>query len=146
MKRFQTILILLILTSMTTLNAQDLSVHRWENRLLILLIENTEDNSYKEQLEELSSCSEGVEERKLLIYRSTPDKFRMGLETEGGWKNSSDIYKKYKTNESGFQVLLIGLDGGIKMDQSEMISCEKLFGTIDSMPMRKAEMRKNKER
>jgi hypothetical protein len=51
-----------------------------------------------------------------------------------------------KENKSGFQVLLIGLDGGVKMDQSEIISCKKLFGTIDSMPMRKAEMIKNEER
>ncbi len=131
---------------MTTLNAQDLSVHRWENRLLILLTEDTEDINYKKQLEELSNCREGITDRKLIVYQSTKDEFRKGLETVGEWKNSPDIYKKYKGNKPGFQILLIGLDGGVKIDQSEMISCEKLFGTIDSMPMRKAEMRKNKER
>ncbi len=131
---------------MTTLSAQDLSVHRWENRLLILLTEDPEDILYKKQLEELSNCREGMEDRKLIIYHSTPDKFRKGLETKDEWHNSIDIYKKYKENKSGFQILLIGLDGGVKMDQSEMITCEKLFGTIDSMPMRKAEMRKNEER
>ncbi len=131
---------------MTTLNAQDVSVHRWENRLLILLTEDTEDMLLKKQLEELSNCREGIEDRKLIVYRSTKDKFRKGLDSEGEWKNSSDIYKKYKGNKPGFQVVLIGLDGGIKIDQSEIISCEELFGTIDSMPMRKAEMRKNKER
>ncbi|MGM0391912.1 MAG: DUF4174 domain-containing protein [Bacteroidota bacterium] len=131
---------------MTTLSAQDLSVHRWENRLLILLSEDTEDMVYKKQLEELSNCLKGIEDRKLIVYQSTKDKFRKGLETAGEWKNSPDIYKKYNGNKPGFQVLLIGLDGGIKIDQSELISCEKLFGTIDSMPMRKAEMRKNKER
>ncbi|MFO8148422.1 MAG: DUF4174 domain-containing protein [Gillisia sp.] len=131
---------------MTTLSAQDLSVHKWENRLLILLSEDTEDMVYKKQLEELSNCLKGIEDRKLIVYQSTKDKFRKGLETAGEWKNSPDIYKKYNGNKPGFQVLLIGLDGGIKIDQSELISCEKLFGTIDSMPMRKAEMRKNKER
>ncbi|MFO7719374.1 MAG: DUF4174 domain-containing protein [Gillisia sp.] len=131
---------------MTSLSAQELSVHRWENRLLIVLTEDPVDILYKKQLEELSNCRKGLEDRKLLVYQSTPDKFRVGLDAEGEWKNSSDIYKKYKGNESGFQVLLIGLDGGVKINQSEIISCEKLFGTIDSMPMRKAEMRKNKER
>ncbi|MGM1056002.1 MAG: DUF4174 domain-containing protein [Bacteroidota bacterium] len=131
---------------MTTLSAQDLSVHKWENRLLILLSEDTEDMVYKKQLEELSNCLKGIEDRKLIVYQSTKYKFRKGLETAGEWKNSPDIYKKYNGNKPGFQVLLIGLDGGIKIDQSELISCEKLFGTIDSMPMRKDEMRKNKER
>ncbi|MFN4762271.1 DUF4174 domain-containing protein [Gillisia sp. Q332] len=130
---------------MTTLSAQDLSVHRWENRLLILLTEDTEDINYKKQLEELSNCREGITDRKLIVYQSTRDNFRNGQLSEGEWKNSPDIYKKYKGNKPGFQVLLIGLDGGVKMDQAEMISCEKIFGTIDSMPMRKAEMRKNKE-
>lgn len=131
---------------MTTLSAQDLSVHKWENRLLILLTEDAEDKAYKKQLKELSNCREGIEDRKLIIYQSTREKFRMGLGTEGEWNNSRDIYKKYKGNKPGFQVLLIALDGGVKIDQSELISCEKLFDTIDSMPMRKAEMRKNKER
>ena len=135
-----------IFTAMTTLNAQDLSEHRWENRIVILLTEDTEDLLYKKQLEELIKYHEGIEDRKLIVYQSTKDKFRKGLDSKGEWKISSDIYKKYKGNKSGFQVLLIGLDGGVKLDQSEMISCEKLFGTIDSMPMRKAEMRKNREK
>ena len=131
---------------MTNLSAQDLSVHKWENRLLIVLTEDTEDILYMKQLEELSNCREGMENRKLIVYQSTPDKFQTGLETKEKWQNSSEIYKKYNGNKPGFQVLLIGLDGGIKMDQSEILTCEKLFGTIDTMPMRKAEMRKNEER
>lgn len=131
---------------MKTLSAQDLSVHKWENRLLILLTEDTEEMTYKKQLEELRNCRKGIKDRKLFVYQSTKNKFRMGVETEGDWRKSSGIYKKYKGNKSGFQILLNGLDGGVKMDESEIISCEKLFGIIDSMPMRKAEMRKNNER
>jgi len=45
----------------------------------------------------------------------------------------------------GFQVLLIGKDGGVKLRSSEPVSMKDLFGLIDSMPMRQQEMEsKNK--
>ena len=39
--------------------------------------------------------------------------------------------------------MLIGLDGGIKLEQIQILSAEKLFAIIDGMPMRKREIRKN---
>ncbi|MFT4833135.1 MAG: hypothetical protein ACI815_002799, partial [Psychroserpens sp.] len=30
-----------------------------------------------------------------------------------------------------------GLDGGIKLRQSTILNCKKLFNTIDAMPMRR---------
>lgn len=47
--------------------------------------------------------------------------------------------------KSDFRVLLIGLDGGKKLDQTKMLSVKKLFNIIDSMPMRQAEIQKNKQ-
>ena len=44
--------------------------------------------------------------------------------------------------KSDFRVLLIGLDGGKKLDQTKMLSVKKLFNIIDSMPMRQAEIQK----
>ena len=36
-----------------------------------------------------------------------------------------------------FEVILIGLDGYIKLQQNEVISAKNLFAIIDAMPMRK---------
>jgi len=38
--------------------------------------------------------------------------------------------------------LLIGLDGDVKLEQLGILSAEKLFKTIDRMPIRQAEMQK----
>ena len=54
------------------------------------------------------------------------------------------VKRRYKAEKSDFRVILIGLDGGEKLEQTEVLSAEKLFNTIDSMPMRQAEIRKNK--
>ena len=44
-----------------------------------------------------------------------------------------------------FRVVLIGKDGGVKLRQEEPISVADLFALIDSMPMRKQEMRQRSE-
>ncbi|WP_345165985.1 DUF4174 domain-containing protein [Algibacter aquimarinus] len=41
------------------------------------------------------------------------------------------------------ELLLIGLDGGIKLRQSKMLYCKDLFSVIDVMPMRKSEINNN---
>ncbi len=41
----------------------------------------------------------------------------------------------------GFQVLLIGKDGGIKMRSATPVAAEDILSLIDSMPMRQQEMR-----
>lgn len=40
-------------------------------------------------------------------------------------------------------ILLIGKDGGIKLKRPFLVDPKKIFEIIDSMPMRKAEMRKS---
>ncbi|MGB2203635.1 MAG: DUF4174 domain-containing protein, partial [Pseudooceanicola atlanticus] len=40
----------------------------------------------------------------------------------------------------GFEMLLVGKDGGVKMRAGEVIPPETLFATIDRMPMRQREM------
>ena len=40
----------------------------------------------------------------------------------------------------GFEVLLVGKDGGVKLRQETPLSVDDLFATIDAMPMRQREM------
>lgn len=126
-----------------SLNAQDLSKHQWKDRLVLIITEE-ENEKFERQLTELQKHQHGLKERKLLIYQILPEKYTTGFEEEEDWKNSSELFQKYKAEKSGFRIILIGLDGGEKLDQTEILSIEKLFNTIDSMPMRQAEMRKNK--
>ncbi|MDP5094209.1 MAG: DUF4174 domain-containing protein, partial [Polaribacter sp.] len=54
-----------------------------------------------------------------------------------------ELFLKYNPKNTPFKVMLIGLDGGIKLAQSTVLSKEKLFAIIDGMPMRKREIRNN---
>tara|TARA_R110002020_G_scaffold343246_2_gene557547 strand:+ start:253 stop:633 length:381 start_codon:yes stop_codon:yes gene_type:complete len=124
------------------LNAQDLSKHQWKDRLILIVAEQ-KNEKFQQQLTELQKHQQGLNERKLVIYQILPEKYTTGFEEEN-WKISSDLYSTYKALKSDFRVILIGLDGGEKLKQTEVLSAEKLFNTIDSMPMRQSEIRRNK--
>ena len=52
-----------------------------------------------------------------------------------------EIVKRFRLSGAGFTLLLIGKDGGEKLRSHEIVSPETLCRLIDSMPMRKEEMR-----
>ncbi len=61
-----------------------------------------------------------------------------------GLKGNESLFKKYKASAQGFTFILFGKDGGEKMRSHEPVSLEKLYRTIDAMPMRQEEMKQRK--
>lgn len=139
----KTLLLLFITIFAIAMNtqSQDLSSHQWENRLILILTDDSNSTIYQEQIEELHSDQEGLEDRKLVIYTVMPNQFRLEDFENGGWIQSGILYSEYKKSEESFEILLIGLDGGVKLRQSEFLSNEDLFDRIDRMPMRRNELR-----
>lgn len=74
-----------------------------------------------------------------------PEEYKTGLDGENK-KKSGRLYKEYKKTDAGFEVILLGLDGGVKLRQNELLQLEKLYGTIDVMPMRRQEIKRKKQR
>lgn len=144
MKHIITFLNILVMTTLN-MNAQDLQKHQWENRLVLIFAENETQEVYQNQLEELISSKEGLTDRKIIIYYILPEKYKIGIYPESKWEKSDELFKKFSKNDSQFKVVLIGLDGGIKLQQNKLLSIEKLFSTIDKMPMRRIEI-KNKNK
>lgn len=122
------------------IQAQDLSSHQWEDRLILILTDDTSNTTYQDQIEELYADPEGLEDRKLVIYTILPDRFSRYSTDELNWVLSNELYSEYKTRNNSFEVLLIGLDAGVKLRQAEVLSNEKIFGRIDQMPMRRREL------
>ena len=57
-------------------------------------------------------------------------------------KDLSDQWRsQYGVDPETFVVILVGKDGGEKLRSTEVVRLEKLYGTIDAMPMRRREMR-----
>lgn len=129
--------------------AQDLKKHQWENRVVIIASQNEDSKAYQEQITEVNSLPKELRERKIIVYQVLPDRYKLtdyqikGKDIE--WITSPALFDKFVNNKEDFKVILIGLDGGIKLEKTEVLTTTELFATIDVMPMRRVEM-KNKNR
>lgn len=126
-------------------NAQSLSSHQWKDRLVVIYSDDPTNSTFQNQLNELKKESEGIRDRKIVIYQSINGKVKKGLVENKNWDNPEIEFKKLNHSSSKFEVLLIGLDGGVKLRKTDLLTTEELFGTIDQMPMRISEMRRKKD-
>ena len=139
------VVFLLLLTLNQNTKAQDLSEHRWNDRVLLLLTLDTAKSTYKSQVKFLTDSIRGLEERKLVVYHVTPRAFKKGLQSKALWQQSAALFERYVRYPNVFQVTLIGLDGGVKLQKEGRLSTKELFRAIDAMPMRASEMRRKNQ-
>jgi hypothetical protein len=60
----------------------------------------------------------------------------------GPGMDADRLRERYSVGRRQFRALLVGKDGGVKLSSGRAISANRLFGLIDSMPMRRKEMRR----
>jgi hypothetical protein len=128
---------------MQPFHAQNIDSYQWKNRILLVLTDDIDNSIFKNQIEELKRYEDGLKERKLIVYQIHNKAYKLGLAENSNWQQSTQKYKTQKKTKSAFEVLLIGLDGGVKLRKTDLISCEALFRIIDVMPMRKNELNNN---
>jgi len=139
--------IILILTSFSFMKTygQDLEKHQWTNRVLIVRTVDTESNKYQEQVKEFTSSTEELIDRKLILYKINKDDFTLTNYQNSALNYSGKVSKKLAegilNEKDNFEIILIGLDGGIKLQQTEVLTKQELFNTIDAMPMRRNEIK-----
>ena len=97
------------------------------------------DEIFNKQISNLLKEKKGLTERKLIIYQFVKDQYSINFDSK--WLLSSLKKRKYKAESENFKVVLIGLDGGVKLEQTSFLSTKKLFTIIDGMPMRRNEIR-----
>jgi len=125
-----------------TSKAQDLQQYQWENRIIVVYSNETEVDLVSKQLKLLTKESNKLSERKLMVIQAHKNQYRTIFPENSEWVSSSLKDKLKISVETEFEVFLLGLDGGIKLRQQEIVQTEKLFSLIDGMPMRKAEIRR----
>ncbi|GGD44586.1 hypothetical protein GCM10011361_09450 [Muriicola marianensis] len=131
------VLIFLLLCMPKNSLAQELRDFRWKNRLL-LLCENGENlEQSQKQMDLFKDFAQEMEDRKLLLLFSSDGQLL-------------DVNRNLLTKNTalplslGFTgVILIGLDGTVKWESGFYADPSEVFRVIDSMPMRRAEI-KNK--
>ncbi len=119
-----------------------LQAYRNRNRVLLVFARGREDARYQRQFSLLKTQTAGLNERELtLIYALGDGKGQsIGTHIEGSG-DAPDLRRRFAVTPGQFKVVLIGKDGHTAYTSDHPISSEQLFGLIDAMPMRRAEMR-----
>jgi hypothetical protein len=131
-----TTFILIILVSLVLQEKpKQLEDFRWKNRL-VLIFQN--DHEYKDVLSD--SLLKEIKERKI-IYFFIDQGVKSNAEIDFSSSYIEGLKNRYQLGEIRESWVLIGLDGGIKMRKEEELDWSLVFKTIDSMPMRRSEIK-----
>ncbi len=119
----------------------DLSAYHWKHRLLLIFAPNGTDPRLVAFEERTDARRGDMQDRDLLSFRilETGPSGRPGVPMTSG--DVEALRRRYKAPAGRFIVILIGKDGGVKLVQEERISLQAIFDLIDTMPMRRREMR-----
>ena len=120
-----------------------IAAHRWESRVLVFSASSPNSVGYRRQEQLLNRSKKGIKERDLIIYRLYDDHWLDHNNNVLSNHQALAIRKAYQIPEGKFQVILIGKDGTVKMRKEDIVSTREIFSLIDSMPMRKSEMRRS---
>ncbi|WP_206513131.1 DUF4174 domain-containing protein [Flagellimonas marinaquae] len=139
--------ILIFISCITTIHmsAQNLNNHQWKNRVLIIKTVADHSERFEDQLTEFKDAQEELKDRRLVLYAIRQNDFSFTDYTNSSKNYTGKLVEKgvksmLDQNEA-FEIILIGLDGGIKLRKNYIVSLEDLFSIIDAMPMRRNEIK-----
>jgi hypothetical protein len=98
------------------------------HREILLVAQRIDDPDLLIQKKILQADEEGLAERDIIITLITPE-------------SDKKRFEKLMKNGKGLRFILIGKDGGIKLSSDKPVTLEQLFALIDSMPMRRYEVK-----
>jgi Domain of unknown function (DUF4174) len=107
----------------------------WKNRVVILFAPEANDASLQQQKAWLEAQKEALSERQIVVL--------VYIGTQLSAQDATYFRQHLRYNTANFGFWLIGKDGGVKMTETKPVLPQKLFETIDAMPMRRAETRQN---
>ncbi|MDX5422448.1 MAG: DUF4174 domain-containing protein [Hymenobacteraceae bacterium] len=126
-------------TAMKQLSLED---YQWKNRLLLVFSPAADNAAYTRQKELIRKAPEGLEERDMLVIELlSADKVHLAGEEQQELKGDA-LRKRFEVPQDQFAVLLVGKDGTEKYRSQKPVELQQIYNTIDQMPMRREEMRR----
>lgn len=120
--------------------AEPLQDYRWKSRLLVVFAPTVVDDNYEQQMQQLLRNSVAVSDRDLLSVEVIGvEPVRVDALSEPAIDPVA-LRERFDVPQDGFKAVLLGKDGAAKLTSDSPIPAQKLFDTIDAMPMRQREM------
>ncbi|MDA5563051.1 DUF4174 domain-containing protein [Cobetia sp. MMG027] len=130
-------------TTMTAANvdpaANPLLGETWNRRSLVLVAPDEQDRELERQRDELRATRGEMQQRDVTLYtlmgtRGIHDGVPMSFEEVRALRDAMQLREG-----APFTVILIGKDGGKKMQLEGFVAPDQIYQVIDSMPMRQRE-------
>jgi hypothetical protein len=119
----------------------DLTQFQWKNRLLFLFAPSRDHPLFHTLHKSIMAQKAEVADRDLIIFEileSGPSSMNANhLDPQ----TAQSLRKKFDVPPGNFTVILVGKDGGIKLNRRAQTQLADIFSLIDAMPMRQEEVR-----
>lgn len=122
-----------------TAQAADLTEHRWRERVLLVHVSDGQQAAWQRFEVALRARTSDLRERDVVVYvlGENGDAWRDGVPLS---KADAEALRR-RIDLAPNTVRLIGKDGGVKLTQPlAQADLDRMFRTIDAMPMRQWEM------
>ncbi|WP_250511425.1 DUF4174 domain-containing protein [Caballeronia sp. GACF4] len=107
--------------------------YTWHKRLLVVFADDVSSAAFAKQRASVQDASDGYTQRDLQVIEV------IGNDVQGASDSADALRRRYGVKPGAFRAVLVGKDGGVKLESREPIASRELFTTIDGMPMRKQE-------
>jgi hypothetical protein len=113
----------------------------WKNRPLLLFAPSSDEPFYQKIKNMLELEQLQIQDRDMVIIEA----FASGVVQINNEAvkdaNAGELRRRFAVTDEAFTAVLIGKDGGVKLRQTGRLDLNRIFALIDSMPMRRQEMR-----
>lgn len=118
-----------------------LTAERWHNRPLIVIAPDARDATLLDLRAALARPDnrEAFVEREMVLYEIVAGQASRNGQPIGTEASEALLRAVGHTADATARVVLVGKDGGIKVDQPGPVDPQALFSTIDRMPMRQGQ-------
>lgn len=127
-------------TEAATVDAPFLDQYRWRSRVLLAFAPGADDPLLARQRRILADAAAGAGERDLVTVEVVGGAVRAAPGSESaGPEAAAALRRRFAAPADRFTAVLVGKDGGAKLTSVKPIPADRLFATIDAMPMRRRE-------
>ena len=110
----------------------------WSKRPVVIFAASETDSRAQSQLRKFGDAQEDLVDREIVVISVLPDSV---TGPNAASLNPDELRSRYGVPKGSFAVILIGKDSGVKRRSDAVVDPSEFFDLIDTMPMRRREVR-----
>lgn len=115
--------------------------YKWKKRPLVVFAPSAGDPGLAKQRVIVADLRPAFQDRQIVVVYVVGEQVSTEL-GDGLGLGAAALRSRFGVGADAFRAVLVGKDGGVKLSSGKPIAAGTLFSTIDAMPMRRDETRK----